>query len=128
MKKTAMILILATTVFAFAASSADVKNKAGEAVDTAVEYTKEQKEAFVKEMESNLDTLKTKINEMKAKAGKSKDTSVARLEKEKDEIETKLSSMKKSSGKAWTKMKDGVSKAWSNIKTSMNEAGEELKK
>lgn len=119
-------LIFSHTVFATTAS--DVKNKAGETADTAVEYTKEQKDSFVKEMEENLAALKTKVKEMKAKAGQTKDKTVTKLEGEQKKLEHDLAAMKKSSGKAWDKLKNGMSKAWDEVKSSMNEAKEELKK
>ncbi len=128
MKFLSLLLSLSLAHNVFAASASDVKNKAGETVDAATEYTKEQKDAFVKEMEENLATLKTKIKELKAKAGKSKDESVVKLEKEQKSLEHDLAAMKNSSGRAWGKLKAGVSKAWTEVKSSMNEATEELKK
>jgi hypothetical protein len=126
--KILFILIMTLSQSVFATSAKDVKNKAGETVDTATEYTKEQKEAFTKEMEENLATLKAKIKEMKAKTGKSKDATVAKLEKEQKDLEHDLAAMKKSSGRAWDKLKNGVSKAWDDVKSSMNEASGEFKK
>ncbi len=128
MKLLALILSLSLTQNLFAKTATEVKEKAGETVDAATEYTKEQKDAFVKEMEENLATLKTKIKELKAKAGKSKDESVVKLEKEQKSLEHDLAAMKNSSGRAWGKLKAGVSKAWTEVKSSMNEATEELKK
>ena len=126
-----LIVILLAAVLSqnvFATSATDVKDKAGETADAAANYTKEQKDAFIKEMEANLATLKTKIKDMKAKAGKSKDESVVKLEKEQKSLEHDIAAMKSSSGKAWGKLKAGVSKAWSDIKTSMGEAKDEISK
>ncbi len=113
---------------AFATSASDVKDKAGETVNTATHYTKEQKDAFVKEMDENLTTLKAKIADMKSHADKSKDENLTKLEGEQKKLEKKISSMKHSSGKAWDKLHAGVTKAWDNIKSSMNDATDELKK
>jgi septation ring formation regulator EzrA len=82
----------------------------------------------VLEMEENLTSLKTKIKEMKSKAGKSKDDTVVKLEKKQKNLEHDIAKMKKSSGQAWDKLKSGVSKAWSDIKSSMGEASAELTK
>ena len=128
MKFFVLLLSLFLTHTTFATSASDVKNKAGETADAAADYTKEQKEAFVQEMEENLKTLKAKIKEMKAQAGKSKDATITKLEKEQKDLEHDLGAMKHSSGRAWDKLKMGVSKAWTEIKSSMNEAKEELKK
>lgn len=123
-----IIAFLAFSHVASATSANDVKNKASETVDTAAEYTKEQKESFVKDMEENLAALKTQIKTMKEKAGASKDETVKKLEAKQAQLEKDLAQMKKSSGNAWSKLKSGVSKAWSEIKTSMSEAKEEFKK
>lgn len=121
-----MLAILSQNVGA--TSATDVKDKAAETAGAAAEYTKEQKDAFIKEMEENLKVLKARIKEMKSKAGKTKDQTVVKLEKEQKDLEHDLTAMKNSSGRAWDKLKSGVSKAWSEIKSSMNEASEELKK
>ena len=128
MKLLVILLSALLTQNVFATSATDVKEKAGETADAAANYTKEQKDAFVKEMEENLATLKTKIKDMKAKAGKSKDESVVKLEKEQKDLEHDIAAMKKTSGKAWGKLKTGVSKAWSEIKTSLGEAKDEITK
>ena len=126
------ILVLALdaflTQFALATSASDVKNKAGETADAAAQYTKEQKDAFVKEMQKNIDDLNAKIKDMKAQAGKSKDENLAKLEEKKKNMEHDLAALKNSSGKAWDKLKAGMSKAWDDIKSSMNDAGQEMKK
>ena len=128
MKLIIVLLAAALAINVFATSASDVTDKAGETAETAASYTKEQKDAFVKEMEENLTALKLKIKEMKAKAGKSKDETVVKLEKEQKNLEHDIGAMKSSSGKAWGKLKAGVSKAWSEIKISIGEAKEELKK
>lgn len=128
MKFLSLLIVFSFSQISFATSASDVKDKAGETAEAAADYTKEQKEAFVKEMEENLDALNAKIKEMKARAGKSKDATLTKLEKEQKDLEHDLKAMKTSSGKAWGKLKAGVSKAWTEIKSSMNEAKEELKK
>lgn len=111
-----------------ATSASDVKKKASETVNAATNYSKEQKEAFVKDMEENLADLKTQIKAMKEKVGESKDETIKKLETQQSQLEKDLLQMKNSSGNAWNKLKSGVSKAWSELKTSMSEAKEELKK
>lgn len=123
-----IIATLALSPIAFATSVNDVKNKANETVDAAADYTKEQKDAFVKDMEENIEGLKSQIKTMKEKAGESKDDTLKKLEGKQAQLEKDLAQMKKSSGNAWNKLKSGVSKAWTEIKSSMTEAKEELKK
>ena len=128
--KTLLLIIaaLAMTEMATATSVKDVKNKASDTVDAAANYTKEQKEAFVKDMEDNIAGLKSQIKTIKEKAGASKDETVQKLEAKQLQLENDLGQMKKSSGNAWGKLKTGISKAWSELKASVTEAKEELKK
>jgi myosin heavy subunit len=123
-----MIATLTLSQTASATSAKDLKHKATETVDAAADYSKEQKDAFVKDMEENIADLKTQIKTMKEKAGESKDETLKSLEIKQAQLEKDLAKMKKSGGNAWNKLKTGVSKAWSEIKTSMSEAKEELKK
>lgn len=123
-----LIAVLALSNTAIATSAKDIKTKATETVDAAADYSKEQKDAFVKDMEENIDSLKAQIKTMKEKAGASKDETVKKLESKQEQLEKDVAQMKKSSGNAWGKLKSGVSKAWSEIKTSMSEAKDELKK
>lgn len=128
MKTIALIFTLSLTQIAIATSAEDVKKKAAETADAAADYTKEQKAAFVKDMEENIAGLKAQIKTMKEKADHSTAASVQKLEAQQEQLEKDLDQMKKSSGNAWKKLKSGVAKAWSEIKTSMSEAKEELKK
>ena len=126
MKK--LILLLLLGQFAYATEAKDIKNKAGETAEVAMEYTKEQKEAFIKEMETNILALKDKIKQLRTKATYTKDEKVSVLQKKQDELEADLAKIKKSSGSAWSKLSSGMSKAWSEVKTSLADAKEELKK
>ena len=121
-------IVTCLTNAAWSTTVKDVKSRAGQTVDAAGDYTKEQKDAFVKEMEENLATLKAKVNKMKSNADRSKDAAVLKLEKDQKDLEKNISEMKKSSGKAWGKLKTGMSKAWSEVTTTLNDAKDELKK
>jgi hypothetical protein len=123
-----IVLFAVLSQNSFATSAQDVKSKAGQTADAAADYTKEQKDAFMKEMQSNLATLKAKVKEMKSKAGQKKDENVTKLEKEQKNMEHDLAAMKKSSGKAWDQLKSGMSKAWDDVKSSMKDASTEMKK
>lgn len=113
----------------------DVSTKTKAAVGSAVDYTVEQKEAFQKSMEKNIEALQSQVAELKAKAdtaqGEAKaktNSKIKDLEKKQAELQKKMSDLKKSSGKAWTKMKDGMSSAWSKAKETISEAEAEMKK
>lgn len=128
MKLITAVTCLIVGTQALATTAQDVKNKTAEAAETTAAYTKEQKEAFMKDMDQQITTLKKQIAEMKSKAGKSKDQTVQDLEKKQKNLETQYTSLKNSSGRAWDKLKVGVSKAWDQLKTSVSEAKEEMKK
>lgn len=119
-----LIVALFLSQFAMATSAQDVKNKAGDTVNTAVEYTKEQKQAFTQEMEDNISSLKKQIAELKGKQSKQMDD----LKAKQANLEQDLSKLKKSSGNAWGQLRAGMSKAWTEIKTSYQSAKEEFKK
>jgi|GEM_PF-3219343 TolA-binding protein len=119
-----LVAALFLSQFAMATSAQDVKNKAGETVNTAVEYTKEQKQAFIQEMEDNISSLKKQIAELKGKQSKQMDD----LKTKQANLEQDLSKLKKSSGNAWGQLRAGMSKAWTEIKTSYQSAKEEFKK
>lgn len=119
-----LILALFISQFTMATSAQDVKNKAGETVDTAVEYTKEQKQAFTKEMEYNISNLKKEIAELKGKQSQKLDE----LKAKQANLEQDLAKLKKSSGNAWGQLRNGMTKAWTEIKTSYQSAKEEFKK
>ncbi len=123
-----VIATLTLSQAAYSTSAKDVKHKATETVDAAADFTKEQKDAFMKDMEENIAGLKSQIKTMKEKAGTSKDETVKNLESKQAQLEKDLAQMKKSSGNAWNKLKTGVSNAWSEITDSISEAKEELKK
>ena len=74
-----ILFCLTLSQLSLATTTADVKDKAGEAVDEAANYTKEQKDAFVKEMDENLAVIKAKIKTMKEKTAASSDATLAKL-------------------------------------------------
>lgn len=128
MKLATFLTVLIFGLLSLATTAQDVKNKASETADTTAAYTREQKEAFMKEMDQKIVSLKKQISEMKSKADKSKNETVRDLEKQQKDLETKYTSLKNSSGRAWDKLKVGVSNAWDQLKTSVNDASEEMKK
>ena len=128
------ILVLALSSFSFATTKEDVQQKTADAASAAVDYSKEQKEQFQKDMEGKLSDLKQEIAEMKEAASKKTGAAktemkeqIASLEKKQDGIKKDLSKMKKSSGKAWAEMKTGMSKAWDSLADSYKKAKAEFK-
>lgn len=114
-------------------TATDVKNKTVEAAETAADYSVEQKEAFQKSMEQNIDKLSAEIATLKASA--SQKTGAAKsdmkekieaLEKKQVKLQQDFRKMKQSSGRAWTEMKSGVSSAWDKVSESYKKAKAEF--
>ncbi|WP_413585481.1 hypothetical protein [Bdellovibrio sp. HCB274] len=125
----ALFIVLASFQPAFATTTEEVKQKTSDAAASAMNYSKEQKDAFQKEMEANLAEMKNEINALKkAAAEKSGDAKkemngqINNLEKKQATMSKDLAQLKKSSGKAWGHMKDGMSKAWDSISDSYSKA------
>ncbi len=131
------IVLVATgfSVFAYSVTKEEVQKKSTEAASAAVEYSKEQKEQFQKEMGSKLDELTSEVRELKQKAiqttgdaQKQLSEQIALLEKKENELKKDLASLSKSTGKGWEQMKSGVNKAWDSLSDSYQKAKKEFKK
>ncbi|MFS4458598.1 hypothetical protein [Bdellovibrio sp. HCB2-146] len=133
-----MKFIIATLVAlsfnsAFATTATDVSNKTKEAASAAADYTVEQKEAFQKDMDAKLTTLKSEIallkkqaSEKTGEAKKSMNEKIAAMEQKQAEMKADLAKLKKSSGAAWSQMKSGMSKAWDSLSDSYTKAKAEF--
>lgn len=132
-----LAIILALSLFSshvLGTSADEVKGKTSEAAAAAADYSKEQKEAFQRDMEAKLAAMKKEIADMKAAASqktgeaqKGWNEQIAILEKKQEEMKKDLSKMKKSSGKAWAEMKTGMNKAWDVISESYDKAKSQFK-
>lgn len=119
---------------AWAATSEEVVTKTKEAASAAASYTSEQKEAFQKDMEAKLTSIKKEISELNdqvsQKSGEAKQelrAQVKALETRQQVLKKDLAKLKKSSGNAWGEMKVGVSKAWEALSDSYSKAKSEFK-
>lgn len=135
MKLIVTAFVLGLSFSAHSTTTGEVSMKTKEAAQSAVDYTMEQKEAFQKSMEKNLNALESEVAELKAKATTAHGAAQAKtnskikdLETKQGELQKKMSDLKKSTGKAWVKMKDGMSSAWSKAKETISEAEAEMKK
>lgn len=128
------VIVLSFTVSAFASKKEEVKQKTAEAAAAVVDYSKEQKEQFQKEMEDNLAAINKEIAELKShvsdvsgEAQKELNEKITALESKQSELSQRLAKLKKSSGKAWSEMKSGVTKAWDALSGSYKKAKAEFK-
>jgi peptidoglycan hydrolase CwlO-like protein len=131
------IALMATvvSVFTYAVTKEEVQKKSTEAASAAVEYSKEQKEQFQKEMGSKLEELTSEVSDLKKKAlqttgnaQKQLSEQINLLEKKEHEMKKDLASLSKSTGKSWEQMKSGVNKAWDSLSESYQKAKKEFKK
>ncbi len=129
---TSVALLTLTLSFAgapaLARSAKEVKEKTAAAAESAVEYTKEQKDAFIADMERKLADLKKELKAISAEADKTKNQKIKNLEKRQKELEQDLQKLRSSTGQAWSKLRDGVSKAWDQMADSFSEAKKEFQK
>ena len=123
------LIALSLTPSVFATTKEEVKQKTAEAADAAANYSKEQKEQFQKDMQTNLDDIKKEIADLKKVASektgdakKEMNEQIATLEKKQDEMSKDLSKLKKSTGRAWDQMKTGMNKAWDSLSDSYKKA------
>lgn len=109
-------------------SGSEVKEKATQAVGSAVEYTQEQKDRFISEMNEKILKIKSEIEELKSHSKEVSQQKIAKLQAEEERIEKQMKDLKRSSGKAWVQVKKGVNKAWDDLRASLKEAQKEFKK
>jgi TolA-binding protein len=107
-----------------AVSAEDIRHETKEALETAREYTLQQKEAYQKKMETKLEELDTRIDKMKAEARESTEETKASIEKKVKELEAKRD--------AATKKLDEIKKSsvekWENLKSDMDSLMNDLEK
>ncbi|KMY67488.1 hypothetical protein AAU61_11710 [Desulfocarbo indianensis] len=141
------LLFLTVIMFVFALAAAcgdngdttakDVKKDAAQAVDTAVQYTKEQKEKFVKEagqhwdsLKANVEQLQEKVDEHMAKAG---DKASQEWKEIKEELRMKeetvnrcYGDLKKASGETYEAAKQKLEDALADLKAAYEKAASKL--
>jgi len=121
-----------------AVTSADVKNEAKEAMETAKAYTQQQKEEYQKQMEAKLQELDREIQDLQTKAQsnaaelkeKSKEEfnqTMEELRNKQQAATEKLDQLKSASGKAWEDTKAGVDSAFDELSKAFDRARSHFK-
>jgi hypothetical protein len=110
-------------------SSEDVRRDAGQAVNTAAEYSEQTKEEFRKKLAKQLDELDDKIVKLREKGRDLKDDSkvnwdqkMAELEKKREAARVKLDEVGHSSAEAWKDVQKGAASAWDELDKSFRDA------
>lgn len=104
-----------------------------DAVAATKQYTLQQKEAFQKTIQVELNELHTKIAELQKKtsaasveAREKMQKTIQDLEKKKDEARKKLEEVNESTSSAWSTLKDGMTATVEDLKKSYKEAVSKL--
>jgi TolA-binding protein len=114
-------------------TSEDVRRDAGQAVDTAVEFSQQAKEAFQRRLESRLDEMGGKIAGLREKGSDLKDQAkidwdrkLADLETKRDAARGKLAEVGQSSAEAWKDVQQGAQAAWDDLEQAFQDASREF--
>jgi DNA-binding transcriptional regulator GbsR (MarR family) len=103
-------------------SKEDVKKEAKEAYDATKAFTREQMQAFGKQIETKLNEYGEKIDQLQAKAEKlggdaktKAEQQLTALRQKRDEASEKLKRLGSSSGDAWEQLKSGIDAAMEDL-------------
>jgi TolA-binding protein len=114
-------------------TSEDVRRDAGQAVDTAVEYSQQTKEDFQKELDTQLNELDVKIDKLREKGRDLKDEAKANweqkmtaLETKRDAARAKLDEVGRASAEAWKDVQKGAQSAWDDLDKAFHDASKEF--
>jgi len=114
-------------------TSEDVRRDAGQAVETAAEYSRQTKEEFQKKLEAQLNELDAKIARLREKGRDLKDEAkanwdrkMADLEKKREAARAKLAEVGHSSAEAWKDVRKGAQSAWDELDKSFRDASREF--
>lgn len=129
------VICLGSSYSSQAETSLEVQKKTEAAVDSAVTYSKEQKEAFQKDMKARLTEVKNEISLLQQKAkettGEAKSEiqqKIKTLKSQQKQLNSDYQKLKKSSGQAWVKIKEGMTSALDQLKRSFSDAKSEFDK
>ena len=113
--------------------SEDVRRDAGQAAETAAEYSRQTKDEFQKKLETRLKELDAEIAKLREKGRDLKDQAkadwdrkMADLETKRDAARGKLAEVRDSSGEAWKDVQKGAQSAWDELDKAFHEASREF--
>lgn len=110
-------------------TSEDVRRDAGQAVETATEYSQQAKDEFQKKLDAQLAELDGRIAKLREKSVDLKDEAkvnwdktMADLETKRDAVRSKLAEVGQSSGEAWKDVQKGAQAAWEDLDKAFRDA------
>jgi hypothetical protein len=114
-------------------TSEDVRRDAGQAVNTAAEFSQQTKEEFQKSLDARLKELDAEIAKLREKGRDLKDDAKANWERKMADLETKrdaarakLTEVGHSSAEAWKDVQKGAQSAWDELDNAFREAAREF--
>ena len=114
-------------------TSEDVRRDAGQAVQTAAEFSEQTKDEFQKRLEARLEELDVKIADLREKGRDLKDEAkadwdrrLANLETKRDAARAKLAEVGQSSAEAWKDVQQGAQSAWDGLEQAFQDASREF--
>ena len=114
-------------------TSEDVRRDAGQAVDTAAEFSQQTKEEFQKNLDARLQEMDARIAELREKGRDLKDQAkanwdqkMADLETKRDAARAKLAEVGQSSAEAWKDVQQGAQSAWDELDKAFHDASREF--
>ena len=114
-------------------TSEDVRRDAGQAVETAAEFSQQTKEEFQKKLETQLKESDAEIAKLREKGRELKDDAKAKwepkladLEKKRDVARAKLAEVGSASAEAWKDVQKGAQAAWGELDQAFRDASREF--
>ncbi len=114
-------------------TSEDVSRDAGQAAETADEFSEQTKEEFqakldsrLKELEAEIAKLREKGVDLKDNAKANWDKSMADLEIKRDAARAKLTEVGQSSEETWKDVQQGAQAAWDELDQAFRDASNEF--
>ena len=115
------------------ATSEDVRRDAGQAVNTAIEFSQQAKEDFQKKLDSQLKNMDAEIAKLREQSRDLKDDAkanwdrkLADLEAKRDVARAKLAEVGQSSAEAWKDVQQGAQSAWAELDQAIQDASREF--
>ena len=114
-------------------TSDDVRRDAGQAAETAVEYSRQTKDEFQKKLDARLKDLDAEVVTLHEKGHALKDEAKAKWDQKMKELETKrdvarakLAEVRASSAEAWKDVRKGAQSAWDDLDKAFRDASREF--
>ena len=111
----------------------DVRRDAGHAVNTAVDFSRQSKEEFQKNLEARLTQFDAEITKLREKgrdrsdqAKVAWDQKLVDLETKREAARAKLTEVSHASAEAWKDVSQGAQSAWEDLEKAFQDASKEF--